>query len=64
MSEIIPRVPPPPLHTVILTDHIRPTILDQKQGNDVKAKPKNVLYFNGYEMVRYDDIRAKIQPGT
>ena len=59
-----PSLPPSSLHTVILTDHIRPTILDQKQGNDVKAKPKNVFYFNDYKMVRYDDIRVKIQPGT
>ena len=49
MSEIIPRVPPPSLppypRTVILTDHIRPTISHQKQGNNVKTKPKKCVLF-------------------
>ena len=61
MSEIIPRVPPPSLppypRTVILTD-LRLTISHQKLNQ------KNVFYFNEYKMVRYDDIRVKIQAGT
>ena len=51
-------------HTVILTDHIRhrPTILEP-DINDVKIGQK-FISFNYYKLVRYDDIRVKIHPGT